>query len=103
MNFKVIYTGMALALSAGGIAAAGALDVYDPLAPRELQNSSPSQQYTGSIWNGHDGSTTKAKFKAAFMGMPKAKREKMMRECQDAAMSKPYAEFCADLNALAGS
>jgi hypothetical protein len=35
-----------------------------------------------------------AKFKAAFMAMPKAKREAMM---------KPYAEFCAELNALAGS
>ncbi|MES0067948.1 hypothetical protein NKJ73_19240 [Mesorhizobium sp. M0074] len=94
MNIKVIYIGTALALSAGGIAFAGALDVYDPLATRPFS--------TGSI-QAYTGSTSKAKFKATFMAMPKAKREKIMKKCQDAAMSKPYAEFCGDLNALAGS
>ncbi|MER9657185.1 hypothetical protein NKJ26_27520 [Mesorhizobium sp. M0152] len=94
MNIKVIYIGTALALSAGGIAFAGALDVYDPLATQPFSTGS-MKAYPGSIPN--------AKFGATFMAMPKAKREKMMKECQDAAMSKPYAEFCADLNALAGS
>lgn len=37
------------------------------------------------------------------MAMPQTKREMMMRECQDATMSKPDAEFCADVNAVAGS
>ncbi|WP_353018988.1 hypothetical protein [Mesorhizobium sp. M1403] len=37
-----------------------------------------------------------SEFKVAFMAMPQTKREMMMRECQDATMSKPYAEFCAD-------
>ncbi|PZV34568.1 hypothetical protein B5V02_31080 [Mesorhizobium kowhaii] len=42
-------------------------------------------------------------FKVTFMAMPQTKREMMMRECQDATMSKPDAEFCADVNAVAGS
>ena len=101
MNIKVIYIGTALALSAGGIAFAGALDEYDPLAPQELYTRSISQAYTST--KAHTGSIAKSQFKAAFMAMPKAKREKMMRECQNASMSTPHAVFCADLNALAGS
>jgi hypothetical protein len=34
--------------------------------------------------------------------MSKKHQTAMMKECQDAAMSKPHAEFCAKLNALAG-
>ncbi|WP_352502319.1 MULTISPECIES: hypothetical protein [unclassified Mesorhizobium] len=45
----------------------------------------------------------RAEFKTAFMSMPQAKREMMMRERQDAATGKPHAEFYADVNALAGS
>ncbi|MGX5802435.1 hypothetical protein ACWGS9_14420 [Bradyrhizobium sp. Arg314] len=90
MNIKSICLGGAIALSAfGGVALAGALDVVDNIRPF----------YT-------DASMTTLKpipeFKATFMAVPKAKREMMMRECQDAAMSKPYAEFCADVNALGG-
>jgi hypothetical protein len=40
--------------------------------------------------------------KAAWDATPKAKQDEMMKECQDAAMSKPHAEFCADLMALGG-
>ncbi|ESX19320.1 hypothetical protein X747_08830 [Mesorhizobium sp. LNJC384A00] len=36
------------------------------------------------------------------MAKPKAMREMILRECNDAAMSKPYAEFCADVNSLRG-
>ncbi|WP_348640870.1 hypothetical protein [Mesorhizobium sp. B2-4-17] len=42
-------------------------------------------------------------FKKVFMAMPKEKQNEVHRLCQDAAMSKPHAEFCADVNALAGS
>lgn len=37
------------------------------------------------------------------MSMPDDMRDEVKRECNDAAMSKPYAVFCADVNALAGS
>jgi len=88
MNTKAIYLGAALALSCGA-ATAGALDAVDSLKPF----------YTDSTMT-----TLKPmpEFKTAFMATPKAKRDMMARECQDAAMSKPYAEFCADVNALAG-
>ncbi len=42
-------------------------------------------------------------FRKIFMSMPTKTRTAMKRECNDAAMSKPYAVFCADVNALAGS
>jgi hypothetical protein len=73
-----------------GVAFAGALDA--------MENTRPF--YTDASMK-----TLKPmpEFKVPFMAMPQTKREMMMRECQDATMSKPYAEFCADENALAGS
>lgn len=49
--------------------------------------------------------TTKpiAGFKKAWGAMAKDKQGAMMKECQDAAMSKPHAEFCANLQALGGA
>ena len=44
-----------------------------------------------------------AKMKAAWDAMAPATQKAMMRECQDAAMSKPHAEFCADLMPLGGA
>lgn len=46
---------------------------------------------------------SKAEFKAAWDAMAKDKQGAMMKECQDAAMSKPHAEFCANLQALGGA
>jgi hypothetical protein len=43
-----------------------------------------------------------AGFKAAWASTAKDKQDKMMKECQDAAMSKPHAEFCANLMMYAG-
>ena len=40
--------------------------------------------------------------KVALLATPIAEQVLIMRECQDAAQSKPYAEFCANVNALAG-
>ncbi|WP_352546968.1 hypothetical protein [Mesorhizobium australicum] len=73
-----------------GVAFAGALDA--------MENTRPF--YTDASMK-----TLKPmpEFKVPFMAMPQTKREMMIRECQDATMSKPYAEFCADVNALAGS
>jgi hypothetical protein len=90
MNIKAIFVGAALALSFGGVAFAGALDVVDHL------NKQPV--HTGAITN----QTFHSKFKPDFMSIPKAKPG-TMKECQDAAQSKPYAEVCPGLNALAGS
>lgn len=45
----------------------------------------------------------KAEFKAAWDAMAKDKQGAMIKECQDAAMSKPHAELCANLQALGGA
>lgn len=98
MNIRGVCLGVAFSFSAfGGIAVAGALDVIDPI----------NQQhpfYTGSVREtGHTSPVVRSRFRAALATLPSTKRKAMMRECQDAAMTKPYAEFCADLNAFAGS
>lgn len=91
LNIKAICLGAGFALSAfGGVALAGALDVVDNLRPFYTDASMKTLK-------------PMPEFKKTFMAMPKAGREMMMKECQDAAMSKPYAEFCANVNALAGS
>ncbi|TIV97712.1 MAG: hypothetical protein E5V77_12620 [Mesorhizobium sp.] len=41
--------------------------------------------------------------KTAWAATPKDKQDKMIKECQDAAMSKPHAEFCANLMAYGGA
>lgn len=90
MNVKAICLGAALALSAfGGAVFAGALDVADNIRPF----------YTDSSMK-----TLKPfpEFKTTFMAMSQSGREMMMKECNDAAQSKPYAEFCANVNALRG-
>ncbi|MER9757901.1 hypothetical protein NKJ46_31745 [Mesorhizobium sp. M0166] len=97
MNIKAKCLVAAFAVSVlGGSALAGALDVIDPINKQTF--------YTGSIRElNHTNPIMRTRFKAALATLPQAKRRAMMRECQDAAMTKPYAEFCADLNALAGS
>jgi hypothetical protein len=89
MRKMFLVCAVALAM-AGGSALAGALDEPDNMAPF----------FT-------DASMTKMKspeeMKAVWNAMPLKKRTAMMRECQDAAMSKPYAEFCADLMPLGGA
>ena len=90
MNFKNICLG-ALALSmVSGVAFAGALDEPDNMAPFFTDSSMKTMK-------------PMAEFKAAFMAMPMEKQEAMKKECQDAAMSKPHAEFCANLQALGGA
>ncbi|MER8400991.1 hypothetical protein [Mesorhizobium sp. M1348] len=83
---------------------AGALDVVDNIRPFYTDSSMKTLK-------------PMPEFKVVFMAMPKAQRNMiqrnmiqrnmiqrnmMMRECQDAAQGKPYAEFCGDVNALAG-
>ncbi|MER9329442.1 hypothetical protein [Mesorhizobium sp. M0488] len=90
MNFRTICLG-ALALSmVGGVAFAGALDEPDNMAPFFTDTSMKTMK-------------PMAEFKTAFMAMPKEKHEAMKKECNDAAMSKPHAEFCANVQALGGA
>lgn len=90
MNIKNICLG-ALALSMiSGVAFAGALDSPDNMAPFYTDSSMKTMKPT-------------AEFKTAFMSMPKEKQEAMKKECNDAAMSKPYAVFCANVQALGGA
>lgn len=81
----------ALALAmASGAAFAGALDEPDNMAPF----------FTDS---GMKAMKPMAEFKSAFMAMPMEKQDAMKKECNDAAMSKPHAEFCANVQALGGA
>ncbi|MER9413893.1 hypothetical protein [Mesorhizobium sp. M0589] len=97
MNTKTTCLVLAFTLSGlGRDALAGALDVIDPINKQSFYTSSIKEPV-------HTNPIMRGRFKAAFKTLPHAKRMAMMRECQDAAMTKPYAEFCADLNALAGS
>lgn len=89
MNIKAICLGAFAVCSLGSTAIAGALDVVDNLAPFYTDASMKTLK-------------PMPEFKAAFMAKPQPMREMIMRECNDAAMSKPYAEFCADVNALRG-
>jgi hypothetical protein len=90
MNLRPILFG-ALALSTlGGVAFAGALDSPAMMAPFFTDAGMKTMK-------------PKAKFKAAWKSMSKRDQDAMMRECQDAAMSKPYAEFCANLKPLGGA
>ncbi len=74
----------------GGAAFAGALDEPDNMAPFFTDTSMKTMK-------------PMADFKTAFTAMPKKKQERMMKECNDAAMSKPHAEFCANVLALGGA
>ena len=63
------------------------------------RNTSP---IVGAIL-GDVGMKSEADFKAAWASTAKDKQDTMMKECQDAAMSKPHAEFCANLTRYAGN
>ncbi|MBZ9794814.1 hypothetical protein [Mesorhizobium sp. ES1-4] len=90
MNLKLICLATASLFALGGAALAGALDEPSNMAPFYADSALKQLK-------------PMAEFKKVFMAMPKEKQEEVHRLCQDAAMSKPHAEFCADVNALAGS
>ncbi|MCA0032576.1 hypothetical protein [Mesorhizobium sp. B263B2A] len=90
MTIKAICLG-ALALSVlTGVSLAGALDEPSNMQPFFTDASMKTMK-------------PEAEFKAAWGAMAKDKQDAMMKECQDAAMSKPHAEFCANLKALGGA
>ena len=90
MNIKHICLGALALAMVTGTAFAGALDNPDNMAPFFTDGGMKTMK-------------AKADFKAAWDAMDKDKQGSMMKECQDAAMSKPYAEFCAELKALGGN
>lgn len=87
MDLKAICLG-AFALSVlGGAAFAGVLD--------EPSNMQPF--FTDS---GMKTMKSSAEFETSWKATPKKTQDAMMKECNDAAMSKPHAQFCAQLFAL---
>jgi hypothetical protein len=90
MNLKNICLGALALAMVSGTAFAGALDEPDNMAPFFTDAGMKTMK-------------PKADFKAAWNSMAKDKQDAMMKECQDAAMSKPHAEFCANLQALGGA
>ncbi|MDX8529113.1 hypothetical protein RFM68_32145 [Mesorhizobium sp. MSK_1335] len=87
MNIKAICLGTFALSMLGGVALAGALD--------EPFNMEPF--FTDS---GMKTMKSSADFETAWKATPKKTQSAMMKECNDAAMSKPHAQFCAQLFAL---
>jgi len=89
MNVKNIVLGALALAMVSGTAFAGALDEPANMAPFFTDASMKTMK-------------SEADFKAAWASTAKDKQDTMMKECQDAAMSKPHAEFCANLMQYAG-
>jgi hypothetical protein len=90
MNFKTACFGALAATVLAGAALAGALDEPAMMAPFYTDSSLTTMK-------------SDADMKATWDGMPKTNQDNMMKECQNAAMSKPYAVFCEKLKALGGA
>ncbi|MBZ9894598.1 MULTISPECIES: hypothetical protein [unclassified Mesorhizobium] len=90
MNLRPILFGALAFSTLGGGALAGALDSPAMMQPFFTDSAMKTMK-------------PKAAFEAAWKNMAKSDQDAMMKECQDAAMSKPYAEFCANLKPLGGA
>ncbi|MBZ9797594.1 hypothetical protein [Mesorhizobium sp. ES1-4] len=89
MNIKTACLGVLAATVIAGSALAGILDEPKMMAPFFTDKTMKTMK-------------SDAAMKKVWAKMSKKNQTAMMKECQDAAMSKPHAEFCAKLNALAG-
>ncbi|OBQ73308.1 hypothetical protein EB233_13995 [Mesorhizobium erdmanii] len=89
MNIRTVCLGVLAATVIGGSALAGILDEPKMMAPFFTDKTMKTMK-------------ADADMKKVWAKMSKKHQAAMMKECQDAAMSKPHAEFCAKLNALAG-
>lgn len=89
MRKMFLVCAMALA-TASGSALAGALDEPDNMAPFFTDATMTKMK-------------SPAEMKAAWGQMAPETRAAMIKECQDAAMSKPHAPFCAELMPLGGA
>jgi hypothetical protein len=89
MRTKTAFLSLLTASVIAGSAFAGILDEPKMMAPFFTDKTMKTMK-------------SDADMKKAWAKMSKKHQATMMKECQDAAMSKPHAEFCAKLNALAG-
>ncbi|MEZ2329862.1 hypothetical protein AB6802_09070 [Mesorhizobium sp. RCC_202] len=89
MKTKTVFLSLVAASVIAGSAFAGILDEPKMMAPFFTDKTMKTMK-------------SDADMKKAWAKMSKKHQTTMMKECQDAAMSKPHAEFCAKLNALAG-
>ncbi|TIS48102.1 hypothetical protein [Mesorhizobium sp.] len=87
MNTKIVCISALAATVLAGEALAGALDEPAMMAPFFTDSSLKTMKSDDEM-------------KKVWSGMPKSNQDNMMKECQDAAMSKPYAVFCDKLKAL---
>jgi hypothetical protein len=90
MNIRTVCLGALAASILAGAAIAGALDEPKMMAPFFTDASMKTMK-------------SDADMKKVWAGMAKGDQAMMMKECNDAAMSKPHAQFCEKLKALGGS
>ena len=90
MKIKTVCLSAVAATVLAGAALAGALDEPAMMAPfftdTTMKTMKPDPEMM-KVWK----------------GMSKSDQDSMMQECNDAAMSKPYAPFCEKLRALGGA
>ncbi|MEO5756787.1 MAG: hypothetical protein ABIQ51_08020 [Mesorhizobium sp.] len=89
MKIKSVCLGALAAAVLTGAALAGALDEPKMMAPFFTDAGMKTMK-------------PDADMKKVWAAMAKGDQDKMMKECNDAAMSKPHAKFCEKLHALAG-
>lgn len=89
MNIKTVCLGVLAATVIAGSALAGILDEPKMMAPFFTDKTMKTMK-------------SDADMKKVWAKMSKRHQTAMMKECNDAAMSKPHAEFCEKLHALGG-
>jgi hypothetical protein len=90
MKIKTVCLGVLAATVIAGSALAGILDEPKMMAPFFTDKTMKTMK-------------ADADMKKVWAKMSKKHQTAMMKECQDAAMSKPHAEFCANVKMLGGS
>ncbi|UDL89199.1 hypothetical protein LGH82_29705 [Mesorhizobium sp. PAMC28654] len=89
MNIKTVCLGVLAASVIAGSAFAGILDQPKMMAPFFTDKAMTTMK-------------SDADMKKVWDKESKRHKSAMMKECNDAAMSKPHAEFCDKLHTLAG-
>jgi hypothetical protein len=89
MNIKTVCLGVLAASAIAGSALAGVLDEPKMMAPFFTDKAMTTMK-------------SDADLKKVWAKESKKNKTAMMKECNDAAMSKPHAAFCEKLQALGG-
>jgi len=90
MNIKIVCLAVLSATMLAGAALAGALDEPKMMGPFFTDAGMKTMKSDDEM-------------KKAWAAMSKSDQDMMMKECNDAAMSKPHAQFCEKLKALGGA